>query len=140
MDIFKIIKDVFHNRDFEKFFVLPDQAFLASTENLFILFLKTFFINLLRFIFSVFVSFVISFFQIFISIFNFIFFYKQSFRSVVSFVTKWLFSTNHKHIGSLYILLGFLSGIFGTSLSLIIRQELLSPGHFALAGNSQLIT
>lgn len=61
-----------------------------------------------------------------------------SFSTFLVFVNKWLFSTNHKHIGSLYILLGFLSGIFGTSLSMLIRQELIAPGHFALAGNSQL--
>lgn len=43
---------------------------------------------------------------------------------------KWLFSTNHKDIGSIYLIFRFFSGLFGTSLRIIIRFELSQPGSF----------
>jgi len=44
------------------------------------------------------------------------------------FFTRWFLSTNHKDIGTLYIIFAVIAGIIGGYMSLVMRLELQSPG------------
>ena len=51
---------------------------------------------------------------------------------------RWLFSTNHKDIGTLYIIYAIIGGIVGWAASMYMRMELASPGMQWMGENYQL--
>lgn len=53
-------------------------------------------------------------------------------------MTRWLYSTNAKDIGTLYLIFAVFAGMIGTAFSMLIRMELTSPGVQYLNGDHQL--
>ena len=50
---------------------------------------------------------------------------------------RWLFSTNHKDIGVMYLIFAVIAGILGTVFSIMLRMELQAPGDQWFNGNYQ---
>jgi cytochrome c oxidase subunit 1 len=54
------------------------------------------------------------------------------------FVRRWLMSTNHKDIGTLYLIFSVIAGLIGGFLSVLIRYNLMFPGAPLVGDNHQL--
>lgn len=50
-------------------------------------------------------------------------------KGISGFVKRWLFTTNHKDIGTLYLWLALISFFVAGAMALVIRAELFQPGH-----------
>ena len=50
----------------------------------------------------------------------------------------WAYSTNHKDIGTMYLIFAIVAGVIGTAFSVLMRMELMHPGDGILGGNYHL--
>ncbi len=53
------------------------------------------------------------------------------------FINRWLFSTNHKDIGTLYLIIAVIGALLGGVMSMLMRWELGAPGDGILGGDYQ---
>lgn len=50
---------------------------------------------------------------------------------------RWVLSTNHKDIGTMYLIFAVFAGLLGTAFSIMIRAELMAPGDQVFGGDYQ---
>src|ERR1700758_4713936 len=57
---------------------------------------------------------------------------------IPAFWTRWFASTNHKDIGTLYLIFAICAGLIGGAFSVIMRINLMHPGDALFGNNHQL--
>ena len=53
----------------------------------------------------------------------------HQYKGIIGFIKRWVFTTNHKDIGTLYLLIALFSFFLAGAMALLIRVELFQPGH-----------
>ena len=53
-------------------------------------------------------------------------------------IRRWLFSTNHKDIGTMYLIFAIIAGIIGGLFSVLFRIQLMHPNSSFLGNDHQL--
>ena len=66
----------------------------------------------------------------------------RSRHPLIRFILRWVLTTNHKEIGTLYLCLSFTLFLIGGAMAMIFRLELAQPGMQFVTANfyNQLVT
>ncbi|MGH7096254.1 MAG: cytochrome c oxidase subunit I [Stellaceae bacterium] len=61
----------------------------------------------------------------------------EDYRHQIGFVRRWLMSTNHKDIGTLYLTFAVCTGLLGGAMSILMRYNLMTPGSHLFGADHQ---
>jgi heme/copper-type cytochrome/quinol oxidase subunit 1 len=61
----------------------------------------------------------------------------DDYREHLGFFRRWFMSTNHKDIGTLYLIFAVCAGLIGGTMSMLIRYQLMRPGSYLFGADHQ---